>query len=156
VVVRMRDYSSSSRRLSSTLSSIGDADSLDASADELKVGLLTLCDAALHKQGNQLTGRAMVTQSDLQSSFPVLDSLRLVDSSGGELTLQGTATVLGVTATADATVRAQNGTLVVSPDVPFGGLATITLFSSPHLEVQGVSATPAPGGFILTAQAQLK
>jgi LmeA-like phospholipid-binding len=156
VVVRMRDYSSSSRRLSSTLSSIGDADSLDASADELKVGLLTLRDAALHKQGNQLTGRAMVTQSDLQSSFPVLDSLRLVDSSGGELTLQGTATVLGVTATADATVRAQNGTLVVSPDVPFGGLATITLFSSPHLEVQGVSATPAPGGFILTAQAQLK
>src|SRR5947209_8668484 len=80
-------------------------------------------------------------------AFPAIDSVRPVSSSGGVLTLQGTATLLGVTSTIDATVRPYRGTLVVSPDVPFGGLATITLFSNPALEVQSVAADPAPGGF---------
>jgi hypothetical protein len=60
--------------------------------------------------------------------------------------------VLGVGATIDATVQPQDGSLVVSPDVPFGGLATITLFSNPKIAVTGVSATPVPGGFVLIAR----
>jgi hypothetical protein len=80
-----------------------------------------------------------------------LGSVQPVASADGALTLRGTATVLGVGATVDATVRPQNGALVVSPDVPFGGLATLTLFSNPKIAVTGVSATPVAGGFALTA-----
>jgi hypothetical protein len=58
--------------------------------------------------------------------------------------------------TVDATVRPQNGALIVSPDVPFGGLATITLFSSPAIAVQGVTAAPAPAGFTVSAQALVR
>ena len=97
-----------------------------------------------------------MTEGDLRASFPVLDGVQPVASSDGQLTLQGTATVLGVTATANATVRSQNGALVVSPDVPFGGLATITLFSNSAIAVDGVAATPAPGGFRLTAHGHLR
>ena len=59
--------------------------------------------------------------------------------------------VLGITATVDATVGAANGRLVVAPDVPFIG--TFTLFSDPHVRIQGVGATPTPGGFAVSARA---
>lgn len=152
VVIRMASYRSSSAKLSSTLGQVGDADTLDASATQFVAGLLTLHDASLQKRGNQLTATATVTENDLRASFPILDGVVPVGSSGGQITLRGTATLLGVTATVDATVRPDNGSLVVSPDVPLGGLATITLFSSPHIAVDGIMAAPAPGGFTLTAQ----
>jgi LmeA-like phospholipid-binding len=155
VVVRMSSYRSSSATLNSNVGQVGDVGRLDASATELHAGLLTVHHATLRKRGNAITASADVTQSDLQTAFPVLDSVRPVSSSGGVLTLQGTATLLGVTSTIDATVRPYRGTLVVSPDVPFGGLATITLFSNPALEVQSVAADPAPGGFSVSVRARL-
>jgi hypothetical protein len=81
-----------------------------------------------------------------------IQDLQPVASGGGQLTLQGS--VLGVTA--DATLRAQNGALVIQPDVPILNFVTLTVFSNPHVEVQGVGAADAPGGFALTATATLK
>jgi hypothetical protein len=155
VVVRMRTYSSSPAALSSTLGEIGDTGSLDASTDRLDTGLLTLRDATLTKRGNKLRAAATVTEADLRSSLPVLESVQPVSSSDTEFTLRGTATLLGVSATVDVTVGPHDGALEAAPDVPFGGLATITLFSNPRIAVQGVAATPAPGGFVLRARAQL-
>lgn len=156
VVVRMASYHSNSATLSSNLDRVADVGTLDASANVFSSGLLTVRDASLQKRDNQLTATATITQADLRSSLPVLESVQPVASSGGTLTLQGTANVLGARATIDATVRPQNGALVVSPDVPFGGLATITLFSNPSIAVTAVSAIPAPGGFVLTAHAVLR
>lgn len=156
VVIRMGSYRSSSAALSGTLGQVGNTGTLDASANRLVAGSLTLRDARLEKRGNQLSASATVTEGDLRASFPVLDGVQPVASSGGQLTLQGTATVFGVTATAQATVRPDNGALVVTPNIPLGGLATITLFSNPAIVVDGVAASPAPGGFSLTADAHLK
>src|SRR5205823_6193669 len=83
--------------------------SLDASAGTLTAGLLTVHDAVLRKRGDWVTASAAVTESDLRTAIPVLQSVVPVASGGGELTLRGTATVLGVTASVDATARAQNG-----------------------------------------------
>ena len=116
----------------------------------------TVRDAALRKRGNQLVGTALVTEADLRRSIPILQSVVPVTSADGRLTLRGTASLFGVSATVDATVSASNGKLVVAPDVPFGGFATVTVFSNPHLEVQSVGATPAPGGFRVTATGRLK
>jgi len=156
VVVRMATYRSSASSLGGTVAQVADVGSLDASARELRAGLLTLRDATLRKRGSILTGRASVTEANLRAAFPILDSVRPVASSGGQLTLQGTATLLGVSATVDATVRPQDGALVVTPDVPLGGLATITLFSNPAVQVQSIAADPAPGGFAVSARAQLR
>ena len=79
-----------------------------------------------------------------------------VASADGQLTLRGTATLFGLSATVDATVSAQDGKLVVVPDVPFGGLATITVFSDPRIKVQGVSAAAVPGGFGVRGTATLR
>jgi hypothetical protein len=156
VVVRMRTYHSNPGALSRTLGEVGNTGSLDASAQVLDTGLLTLRNATLSKRGDELRAAATITDADLRSSIPVLDSVTPVGSSGGQITLQGTATVLGVTATVDVTVGAHGGALVAAPDVPFGGLATITLFSNPRIAVQGVTATPVSGGFQLGATAALR
>ncbi len=156
VVIRMGDYHSSASDLGSSLAQAGDAGSLDASATTVRAGLLTLRDATLRKRGETLTGTARVTEADLKASVPFLDNVMPVASGSGTLTLRGTASLFGVSATADATVGTSNGQLLVQPDLPFGGLATVTLFSNPHVSVQSVSAAPAPGGFTVTATARLR
>jgi hypothetical protein len=156
VVIRMGSYRSSASELSSTLNQVADTGALDASAARMTAGLLSLRNARLHKQGNQLVGSATVTQADLRTSIPVLDGVALIASANGQLTLRGTATVFGLTAAADATVRSENGDLLVTPDIPFGGVATITLFSNPHVAVDGVAASPVPGGFALTIHGHLR
>jgi hypothetical protein len=156
VVVRMGRYSSSPGPLGATVDQSADVGSLDASAQELDTGLLTLRNARLRKRGNQLTGTAEVTEADLRTSLPILQSVQQVASGNGGLTLRGTATLLGVSATIDATVAPRNGALVVAPDVPLGGLATITVFENPRIEIESVGASNAPAGFSVTASGRLR
>jgi hypothetical protein len=156
VVVRMRSYRSGTGHLAGLLSEAGDVDSLDASAGTFTAGLLTVHGAVLRKRGDQVTASARVTEADLRSALPVLQSVVPVASGGGQLTLRGTASLFGVTATVDATVHTQNGQIVVTPDVPFGGFATITVFSNPSVFVTGVSASPAADGFFVTAQGRIR
>jgi hypothetical protein len=156
VVVRMRNYHSSTGHLGSLLGEAGGVDKVDASAGTLTAGLLTVHDGVLHKRGEQVSASANVTEADLRAAVPVLQSVAPVASGGGELTLRGTATLFGVTATVDATARAQNGAIVVTPDVPFGGFATITAFSNPAVEVQGIAASPTADGFRVSAVGRIR
>lgn len=155
VVVRMASYQASPAKLPGTLDQAGSVGSLRASAQVFKDGLLTLHDATLVKRGDRLVGSALVAESDLRSAVPFLTSLTPVASADGRLTLRGTATLLGISATVDATVSVQDGKLVVSPDVPFGGLATVTVFSDPRIKVQALTASPAPGGFEVRGTARV-
>ncbi|MFZ0973807.1 MAG: LmeA family phospholipid-binding protein [Solirubrobacteraceae bacterium] len=156
VVVRMGRYRSGVSHLGSTLAGAVDAGTIDASAQQLEVGPLTLLGGTLRKRGSELTGAATVTEADLRSAVFFLDNVEPIASENGRLTLRGTASFLGLTATVDAIVAAQNGALVVAPDVPFGGIATLTLFSNPHVDVQSVSATTVPGGFRITAAGKVQ
>jgi hypothetical protein len=156
VVVRMGRYRAPVSRLGQTLGGAGDAASLDASAQELDFGPVTLRDATLRKRGSDLIGSATVTEPDLRAATFFLANVEPVASANGRLTLRGTASFLGLKATVDATVAAQAGALVVAPDVPFGGIATLTLFDDPHVQVQSVSATNVPGGFRVSAQAKVQ
>ncbi len=156
VSIRLGRYRSTPSRLSGLLGQAGDVGSFDASATELDTGLLTLRDATLHKRGSELIGAARVTEADLRTALPVLKSVTPVASSDGRLMVRGTASLFGVTASVDATVAAQNGALVVTPDVPFGGLATITVFSDPQIEVESIGASRTPFGFAVRATARLK
>jgi len=155
VVVRLASYRSGTGKLSSLLNEAAGVGQIDASATQLSVGLLTLRDATLTKRAGTLTASASIAESDLRASVPFLQSVTPVASGGGQLTLRGTATVLGVSAVVDATVAAHDGSLLVAPDVPLGSLATLTVFSDPHVAVQSVSATGTADGFSVAARAQL-
>jgi hypothetical protein len=156
VVVRMATYRATRTGLPGTLAQAGDAGTLHASARLFQDGLLTIHGASLIKHGNQLAGSATVTQGDLRTALPILTSVTPVAAGAGRLVLRGTATLLGLAATVDATVSAVNGKLVVTPEVPFGGLATVTVFSDPRIRVTSVGATPAPGGFTVRGTAVLR
>ena len=153
VVVRMATYRAPVSELSNTLTETGDAGSVDASVQVLSVGPLALRDATMRKRGSSLTAAATVTQSDLRSAVFFLQGVVPVTSADGSLTLRGTASFLGLTASVSATVAARDGALVVAPDVPFGGIATLTLFNDPHVYVESVSASGVPGGFRVSGRA---
>lgn len=152
VIIRMQRYRSSSGQIGGLLQQAGGVGSIDASVGELDSGLLILRDATLRKRGDTVTGTARVTETDLRSAVPFLDGVQPIASDGGALTLRGTATLLGITASVDATVAAQNGRLVVVPELPFGGLTTLTVFANPALAVQSVGASNAADGFSVFAQ----
>jgi len=156
VVVRLGAYRSPAGAIGSSLARAADVGTLDASARELDSGALTVRNATLRKRGDQLVGTATIAQADLRAAVPFLDNVQPVASQDGRLVLRGTATLLGLNASVDVTVAAQNGDLVVAPNVPFGGLATITLFSDPRIQVQSIAAAAVPGGFSLQVQARLR
>jgi hypothetical protein len=156
VVVRMGRYQSGSGALGNKLGETASVGKLDASVQEFVSGALTLRNAALLKRGDRLTGSATVLNADLRAAVPFLGNVQPIASGEGRLTLRGTASLLGLNATVDATVSALNGALVVAPNVPFGGIATITLFNDPHVKVQSVSAVAVPGGFRVSATATVQ
>jgi hypothetical protein len=153
VIVRMGRYQAGASEIGNKLGRAADVGSLDVSAQVVQSGLLTVRDARLRKQGNELIGTAVVRQADLRAAVPFLDNVQPVASSEGQLILRGTASLLGLNASVDAVVAARNGALVVAPDVPFGGIATITLLDDPHVRVESVSAVVVPGGFRVVARA---
>jgi hypothetical protein len=152
VVVRMARYHSTPGHLGSALAQTSDTGSLYASVRQLQTGLLTLSNAMLTKRGNELAGSASVSEADLRSAIPFIQGVTPVASGDGKLVLRGTA--FGITA--DATLMAVNGKLVVQPNVPILNFFTLTVFSDPHLAVQGVAARPTRGGFVLSVRGRLK
>jgi hypothetical protein len=156
VTVRLGTYRSSSSNLGSNVGQAVDVGTLRASARVLDSGLLTLRHASLTKTGSTLQGSALVSEADLRHSLPVLQSVTPVASGGGELILRGKVNFLGATATVDGVVAARNGAVVVAPNVPFGALATVRVFSNPHVYVQSIAASPAPDGFRVSATGRLR
>jgi hypothetical protein len=147
VVIRLGRYRTPVGKLGSSLSRSGSVDLLDATATEVDAGRLALHDARLVKRGSRLTASAIVSNADLHAALPILDSVTPVASSRGQLALRGTASLFGVTASVQAVVHAVDGRLVVTPNVPLGGFATIMVFSNPHVAVQSVGASAVAGGF---------
>ena len=153
VVIRMGRYRSGAGPLGDRLGQTAGVGKLDASVQVFNSGALTLRNATLTKRGDELTGSATVLNADLRAAVPFLNDVQPIASGDGRLTLRGRASLLGLNATVDATVSALNGALVVAPNVPFGGIATITLFNDPHVQVQSVGAAAVPGGFRVSATA---
>jgi hypothetical protein len=156
VVIRMSRYRAGASEIGSRLGEAADVGKVDATVDEFDSGLVTLRRAMLRKRGSELIGTAVVTQADLRSAIPFIDNVQPVASADGQLVLRGTASILGLGASVNVTVAAHNGAIVVAPNVPFGGLATLTLFNDPHVKVQSVSASPVPGGFEVLARARVQ
>jgi hypothetical protein len=157
VTVKMASYKTTTSHLTSMLHESDDAGTLHASAGVFTDGLLTLHNATLTKRGNTLVGSAQVLESDLTHAIPLVKSVTPVASSGGTLTLEGTADLPIVgQITVPFVVQVVNGALVAAPDIPIvGGLATLRLFSDPHLRIDSVSATRTSRGFTVSATGTL-
>lgn len=156
VTVRLDSFRAGGAALTDRLRELNDVGTVHASAARATVGLLTVRDARLVKHGSSLGVSARVTDADLRRALSIVRSVTSVPSAGGQLTLRGTADVFGQPLAVDFSVRPSHGALVVSPDVPFGSVARLTVFRDPDVRVLGVRASPAPGGFVFRATGTLR
>jgi hypothetical protein len=156
VTVDLDSFRADDATLTDRLGQLRHVGTVDASAARATVGLLTVRDARLVKHGSSLVATARVTDADLRGALPIVRSVTPVASSGGQLTLRGTADVLGSGVTVDFSVRVSHGDLVISPDVPFGSVASVTAFADPGVRVTGVTAAAVPGGFTVRATGTLR
>jgi hypothetical protein len=116
-------------------------------------GPLKLHDVSFLKRGHRLYAQASLAQADLRAALPAGFDVQLLGASraqpgtdGGEIRVRASGGLFGVRASVPALVGASQGKLVAQPEgFPLANLATITLFSAPHIYVTGVGASVITG-----------
>lgn len=151
VEVRLGAMTAGPSRLGELIERTGGAEQVDARAASLQVGRFSLSDLRLAKNGGELTGQATLSDAALQAALPPTVGFRPVESGDGQLVLEATAALFGVSARVRARLSAQDGALVVAPEGALGGLATLTVFRDPRVVVTGVGAERTGEGYALTA-----
>ena len=113
---------------------------MDVSVEHVRVGTLALSDAHLSKRNGALTAQAQAGASAVTAALPSGFSVQLLKSEGGKVEVQASGGFFGVGASVDALGEAREGKLVAHP---LGFLVEgfqLTLFSDPHVYVEGVGA----------------
>ena len=156
VTATMVNYDVKPSQLENLLHQAEGIAALDISIGVVHTGLLTLHHVSFVKHGSEMVGEADLDLTDLRAALPIIQSLTPVKNSDGQLTLRGTASALGLRASVDVAVVAENGKLVVAPTGLFGALPTVTLYDDPQIYVQSVTAEPIPGGLRFITRGTVK
>jgi hypothetical protein len=142
------------------LSESSDTAKLDATVAEVHEGPLRLTDASITKRGNQLHGEALISEAGVDAALPPGVSVRLLGSAHGQVRVRVGGGLFGIGASVEAVAGAEGGNLVVRPQAPLIGSAVrVTLFSDPHIYVEGVGAEVAstnPLSYRLSMDARLR
>ena len=93
----------------------------------------------MEKHGHSVKASAMLTQRQLDDALPRGFHAEPVASGGGQVEVHASGGLFGAQASLMALVKPLEGRLVAQPQgFPFAGIATVTLFSDPHLVVESV------------------
>lgn len=118
---------------------------------------LPLSGVRMEKHGSSIHATATLTQTQLDGALPSGVHVQPVAAGEGEVQVRASGGLFGVQATIEAVVRPLEGKLVAEPKgFPLAGIATVTLFSDPHLKVESIgvrvlSRTPLAYGLTLEA-----
>lgn len=132
---------------------------MDVSAERAQVGSLRVSDASLHKRGDALSAQADVTEAAAMAALPKGFSVHLLRSEGGEVEVRASGALFGVGASVNAVAAASQGDLVAHPVGFLVEGLKLTLFSDPHVYVEGVGASvlgESPSRYRLTMTARLR
>lgn len=140
VTVRARTLKVSPAQTGKLLHEARGLHDIDLSAEASRVGPLRLQLVSLRKHGAKLHAQGTVSPADIKAALPAGVSLQLVGSSGGKVEVRATGGLFGVGATVDAVAKAEGGELVVRPRGFLLEALKLTLFSDPHVYVEGVAA----------------
>ncbi len=159
VRVRAKSLALSPAQAASLLLEAKGVASMDVSAESVRLGKLTVTDASLRKRGDALSGQSVVSEAAVKAALPAGFTVRLLRSEGGEVEVQATGALFGVGASVNAVAGASDGKLVAHPlGFLIEGLQ-LTLFSAPHIYVEGVGASVQssdPHSYRLTMSASLR
>ncbi len=132
--------------------------SMDVSAESVQLGSLRLSDASLRKRGSAMSAQAVASEADVKAALPPGFGVKLLRSEGGEVEVQATGALFGVGASVNAVAGASDGKLVAHPLGFLIEALRLTLFSDPHVYVEGVGASvqsEQPLSYRLTISASL-
>lgn len=123
-------------------------DSLDVSSASVAVEPLRLLAVSMQKRGHAVRLVGTLTLADLRAALPSGVQVQALSAGGeGALEVRIGGELFGVSASIVAVVVASEGKLVAQPrGFSLGGLTQVTLFSDPHLHVEGATFTPLAGG----------
>ncbi len=132
---------------------------IDVSAASVREGPLRLTQATLRKRGDELSAQATVSEADARAALPPGFEVRLLGSGDGQVRVRATGGLFGVGASVQAVAGASEGALVAHP-VGFliEGLR-LTLFSDPHVHVEGIGASEegtSPPSYRVSMRARLR
>jgi hypothetical protein len=100
----------------------------------------------LEKQGGSFSGKAMLTSAALRASLPSGVRVRLLGSHEGEVDVMVTGSFFGIVGSEEVRILADEGDLIAeAASIPIPGLAGMTLFESPSVEVEGIYASEMRG-----------
>jgi hypothetical protein len=133
--------------------------SMDVSAESVQLGPLRLSDASVSKRGDAMSAQAVASEADVKAALPPGFGVKLLRSEGGEVEVQATGALFGVGASVNAVAGASDGRLVAHPLGFLIEALQLTLFSDPHVYVDGVGASvrsEQPLSYRLTISASLR
>jgi hypothetical protein len=100
---------------------------------------LTVSDVRMEKHGSTIDASATLTQQQLDEALPPSFHVEPVASGGGQVEVKASGGLFGTQASLAALVKPFEGRLVAQPQgFSLAGLATVTLFSDPHLRVRSI------------------
>ncbi len=140
VHVKATDLSLSPAEISSLLWEGRSTSRLDIEAANLHVGSLALSDATLRKRGAQLEAHATTTQAAAEAALGAGVSVRLTGSAGGRVQVRVGGSLFGVGASVPAVAEAVDGKLLAHPEGFLIEGFKLTVFSDPHVHIEGVEA----------------
>jgi len=143
VRVRARSLRLSAAQAASLLWESRGVSRMDVHAGAVELGRLRVTDATLTKLGGALNAVAQASEADVGAALPPGFSLRLMRSERGEVEVQSSGGLFGIGASVDAVASASEGKLVARPRGFLLGAIQLTLFSDPHVHVEGVGASVA-------------
>lgn len=158
VHVRASSLSLSSAQVAELLWEARGASSMQVSAERVDLGSLQLTDASLSKHGSALSAQADASEAGVQAALPEGVSVRLLRSEAGEVEVQATGSLFGLSASVNALAGAEEGKLVAHPLGFLIEAVQLTLFSNPHVYVEGIGASvlsERPLSYRLTMSARL-
>ncbi len=122
---------------------------MDLSVDALTLNVaglpagVVLRDVTSHKRGARLSLEGTLSQSDIDAALPAGFSLQLLASPPDSVKVRASGSLFGVGASVEALAAPIEGKLVAQPlNIPFGQFVRLTLFSDPHVHLEGISLTP--------------
>lgn len=133
--------------------------SMQLAASTLRIDTVRLGEASLRKHGSSLSAEAVIGEADVKAAMPPGFHVQLLGSEGGQVRVRASGGLFGVGATVPALAAPSDGRLVVHPLGLLLGGVTLTLFSDPHIYVEGVGASlrsPSPPSYRLTMSARLR
>jgi hypothetical protein len=159
VTVRARSLSLSPAQTAKLLWEARGFSRIAMAAAGAREGPLRLSDVRFTKQGQALSANALLAGADVRSALPEGVDVQLLSSEDGQVEVKATGGLFGLKASVDAVAAASDGKLVVHAAGALLSGLQLTLFSDPHVYVQGVGASVEqvePLSYRLTMSASLR